>query len=204
MTILCQLNNLSHQYDNRWIFYKASLQIKKGELLGIIGANGTGKTTLLRILASLEKPVHGTVSWKEKQTIGVLFPKSYLYNELTVKENLLFFSDVHQIVDKKHRVDELLELFQLQDIKDYFIKNLSKGYQQRTAIARAVLPNPDFLLLDEPFDGLDEQSSFLLQEELKSLQKQGITIVIVSHDLALVKKLCTRICTVKNQQIQGA
>lgn len=199
----CELNQVCYRYQNRWILYKANLSIDSGDFIALTGKNGAGKTTILKLISSLEKPTYGSIIWNKKlnPVLGVQLGDSYLYNELTVSENLLFFADLHNLSDPLYRIEELLHLFRLEEMEGKLFKHLSKGYQKRVAIARALIQKPNFLLLDEPFDGLDDTSSAHLQAQLKAFNKDGMTIVFVSHLKSIVNHLATKIYKIEDQSI---
>lgn len=199
---LCELREICYRYENRWILYKANLSIQAGDFIALTGKNGVGKTTILKLISSLEKPTYGSIIWgNPNRVLGVQLGDSYLYNELTVSENLQLFANMYKLTNLQTRVMEMLELFQMIDMRDKLFKHLSKGYQKRVSIARAIIHKPDMLLLDEPFDGLDDVSAKLLQFQLKELNERGMTIIFVSHIKFFVDALATKIYKVENQAI---
>ncbi|MEC1742803.1 ABC transporter ATP-binding protein [Schinkia azotoformans] len=199
---LCELREICYRYENRWILYKANLSIQAGDFIALTGKNGVGKTTILKLISSLERPTYGSIIWgKPHRVLGVQLGDSYLYNELTVSENLQLFANMYKLSNQQTRVMEMLELFQMIDMRDKLFKHLSKGYQKRVSIARALIHKPDMLLLDEPFDGLDDISAKLLQFQLKELNERGMTIIFVSHIKSFVDALATKIYKVENQGI---
>lgn len=199
---LCELREICYRYENRWILYKANLSIQAGDFIALTGKNGVGKTTILKLISSLERPTYGSIIWgSPNRVLGVQLGDSYLYNELTVSENLELFANMYKLSNVQTRVMEMLELFQMIDMRDKLFKHLSKGYQKRVSIARALIHKPDMLLLDEPFDGLDDISAKLLQFQLKELNERGMTIIFVSHIKSFIDVLATKIYKVENQAI---
>ncbi len=173
------------------------LEIKRGELLSIVGPSGSGKTTLLHILGCLDLPTRGivkiddidveTMSEKElvkirREKIGYVFQQFYLIPGLTVYENVrlpLLFSKKER--DKKE-IESLIELVGLKDRIHHRPNQLSGGEMQRTAIARALINNPEFILADEPTGNLDTENSEKIFELLCSLHKKGISIILITHN----------------------
>lgn len=173
------------------------LEIKRGELLSIVGPSGSGKTTLLHILGCLDLPTRGmvkiddvdveTMSEKElvkirREKIGYVFQQFYLIPGLTVYENVrlpLLFSKKER--DKKE-IESLIELVGLKDRINHRPNQLSGGEMQRTAIARALINNPEFILADEPTGNLDTENSEKIFELLCSLHKKGISIILITHN----------------------
>lgn len=182
-----------------------SLEIPHGSIYGLIGPNGAGKSTLLRILAALLTPTSGSV-WYEGQDISRspsfiqrhvgYMPDSFgVYPDLTVTEYLMFFAGI-QGVSRRQRariIDDLLELVDLTQQKDTAVEHLSRGMQQRLGLARALVHDPDLLVLDEPAAGLDPRSRIELRELLRALHEMGKTIIISSHVLLELAELCTDI-----------
>lgn len=192
-----------------------SLQIEKGEVISILGRSGSGKSTVLRLLAGLEKPEKGrlviqdevlfdnkTFLQPEKRGIGMVFQDYALFPHLTVAENILFGLFRMKKSDKKKRLEEVLELVELQDFGKRYPHQLSGGQQQRVAIARAVAPNPHLILLDEPFSNLDAELQGKIREELRDiLKKANITSIFVTHDEKDAHILADRIVRLKDGHI---
>ena len=179
-----------------------TVRVAAGESILLYGPNGAGKSTLLRILASLLRPTQGEVWWKGKRihndieqyrrSIGFLSHTIYLYGELTVRENLNFFAKLFEPGQGGNVVEDLLQFFHLHKRADEPVLNLSRGLQQRVSLARALLHDPEMLLLDEPFTGLDEASVGLLTERLQQEQAKGKCIFLATHDLNLGTPVATR------------
>lgn len=180
------------------------LQIKRGDIFGLIGANGAGKTTVIRMLATLLRPTSGSayifgydINRKPEKVRGIIgyIPDFFgVYDDLKVWEYLNFFATAYKI--PKHRrsetVSDVLELMDLNADKDSYIRYLSRGMKQRLCIARALIHDPAVLLLDEPASGLDPKARFELREILKELQSMGKTILISSSILPELADLCNR------------
>ena len=192
MSILVE--NISKNFGNYQALKQVNLEIKNGSLLGLLGPSGSGKSTLLRILAGLEIQDSGRI-WLEGQDatkfplqqreIGFVFQNYALFPHLTVAQNISFGLDVRNIdiTLKKQRVNELLQLIQLEKFADRFPHQLSGGQRQRIALARALAVEPKVLLLDEPFAALDAKIRKQLRSWLRTLHQQiSVTTVFVTHD----------------------
>lgn len=193
-----QVNNLSFKYRNskRETIKNLNIGIQKGEIVGILGESGSGKSTILRILAGLEENVTGEIFVDgqvmldkqsfvppEKRGIGMVFQDYALFPHMTVEENIGFGLNKMNREEKKERVQEMLKLIDLEFFAKRYPYELSGGQQQRVAIARAVAPKPSILLLDEPFSNLDANLQNKIRNELKNIiNKIGITSIFVTHD----------------------
>jgi heme exporter protein A len=185
------VDRLGRDYGERSVLRDLSIELPAGQTLAVLGPNGAGKTTLLRILATLLRPTTGTVSvlgaelprhaWRARGRIGYLGHEPLLYRELTVGENLEFNARLHRIQRPAPRIDELLERAGLARRRGEFVRNLSAGMLQRAAICRALLHDPELLLLDEPRSHLDAGAGEIVDELLG--QAPGRTRVIVTHEL---------------------
>lgn len=177
-------------------------QAGAGEFVGLLGPNGAGKTTLLRILASLSRPTMGLVKVAGyrlpqqaagvRANLGVLSHQTLLYGNLSGEENLQFFGKVYNVENLEARIIEVLELVDLARRRRDLVRTYSRGMAQRLAIARAMIHNPRILLLDEPYTGLDQDASLILDSILKQIAAQGRTVVMTSHDLVRTAELCSR------------
>jgi NitT/TauT family transport system ATP-binding protein len=171
-----------------------SLSIKDGEFVSLIGPSGCGKSTLLAILAGLDRPTRGGVSGGGK--VGMVFQEAALFPWRTVRDNVAFGLQMRGVskTDRHARADDALRLVHLSRFADAFPHQLSGGMRQRAAIARALVTDPDVLLMDEPFGALDAQTRALLQVELLTVhQATGKTVVFVTHGLDEALELSDRI-----------
>jgi heme exporter protein A len=176
-----------------------TLSVAEGERLAVLGPNGAGKTTLLRALAGLLRPSGGELRLlgldparhgpAARARLGVLSHQTYLYGELTAAENLRLYGRLYSVTRLDERIRELLECVGLYARRDDRVDSLSRGLQQRLAIARAILHDPALLLLDEPETGLDLPAHYLLEGVLGGDRR---TTVVATHDLEQARRLCQR------------
>ena len=186
-----------------------SFSLGSGQLLTVFGPNGAGKTTLLRILAGGLRPTAGSVSLGGRtlrtgdpdwyRTIGVLSHKGFLYGHLTARENLRYFGTLFGLPDLADRVPERLEHVGLASRADSPVRTFSRGMRQRLALARCLLHDPEFVLLDEPYTGLDAHASAVLREVLASLKDGRRTVILVTHNLSQGLELADLVAV----QVQG-
>lgn len=195
--------NLTKYYGKVHAVDSLSINIKKGEIYGFLGLNGAGKTTTIRMLLGIISPTSGTSYLNGKKVhagnqqlwnnVGYLVEIPYAYPDLTVHENLEIMRRLRLIPDP-HSVDTVMEKLKLTPYRDRLAKNLSQGNAQRLGIAKAVIHNPDILILDEPANGLDPAGIVETREMLRDLAFQkGVTIFISSHILGEISKFATRI-----------
>ena len=190
-----QACSLEKSFGEWPVLWNLDLSVPWGETLVLFGANGAGKTTLLRILATHVRADHGSVTVagynlstrpeEVRRRIGVVGHRSLLYDDLTCRENLIYYGRLFGLKDHKPRVDEVLEKVRLGSRADHRVRTLSNGMQKRAAIARAILHEPDVLLLDEPEAGLDLESVSILGNLLAEWTDSGRSVVMATHDLDL-------------------
>jgi heme exporter protein A len=178
------------------------LEVQAGEFVALLGPNGAGKTTFLRILASLSSPTLGEVivagyrlprqASAVRHNLGVVSHMPLLYGDLTAEENLRFYGRLYGIREAGQRITEVLELVGLESRRRDLVRTFSRGMQQRLAIGRAILHDPDVLLFDEPHTGLDQDACDMLDRLLRKVAGEGRTVVMTSHDLARVEELASR------------
>ena len=209
---MIQLVDVTKRYDDTIVVDRMNLQIDSGEIVGIIGHNGAGKSTTMKMIAGLVEPSSGHVqvmghdmqkeSIRVKQRIGYLPEESSLYEAMTARQYLLFFSELYQMPRGKalQRIDRLLDSLGLTD-KDKLTGEFSKGMKRKTAIARTLLHDPELLILDEPNSGLDPLTSFFIINYLKNLKREGKTILLSAHNLFHVETICDRVGIIKNGKL---
>lgn len=179
--------------DDRRILRNLNCAIPAGAFVSLLGANGAGKSTLMRILSMLLSPSEGrlelfgqditTAKPALRRRIGLVSHQAMLYRDLSPRENLRLFGKLYGVPDADQRALQLLQLVNLADRADDPVKNFSRGMTQRTAIARALMHDPDLLLADEPFAGLDAPSAHTVELLLAALHKSGRTILLANHDI---------------------
>jgi len=194
---------------------KVNLEIRPGELFGLLGPNGSGKTTTIKCLSTILIPDEGTVTVNgfdlQKETamvrasLGmVVGGERTLYWKLTARDNLMYFASLYKMQRKqaKQRIDELLETMQLSDRADERLEDYSTGMRQKVAIARALLHDPPILLLDEPTLGLDPNFSRQIRNQIRELsEKQGKTVLLTTHYMDEADQLCDRVAFINNGKI---
>ncbi len=180
-----------------------SFRLERGDVLALFGPNGAGKSTLLRILSTLLPPSAGSVRVdgvdirrdpdRIRARLGMVSHQTFLYGDLTARENLEFYAGLYGVRDPGARAEALLDLVGLGARADSRVADLSRGMQQRLAVARALVNDPDLLLLDEPFTGLDEHAAGRLAEHLALLHDQRRTVILVTHNLRRGLEAATRV-----------
>ncbi len=203
---MINIENLTKKFGNTVAVDDISFAIQKGEIFGLLGENGAGKTTTLRILATMLKPTSGTVKIfgldikkepeKVRSCIGILFGgESGLYDRLTASENIAYFGELNDI--DRNTVNERIKYFsQVFGMQDYINRRaykLSKGMKQKVAFARSIIHDPDVMLFDEPTSGLDVSAVREVHDFIRDCKGKGKTILLSSHSMSEVEKLCGRI-----------
>ena len=203
------IDNVCKRYKTKTALNDVSLSIKQGELFGLLGVNGAGKTTLIKILCGLTRKTSGAITIdtfnldtemdKIKEIIDISPQETSVANNLTVKENLEFFANIynHNTADT---INEIVDIFQLNDVLNQRAKTLSGGYKRRLSIAIALISKPKVLFLDEPTLGLDVFARRELWNIIRKLQK-NITIVLTSHYLEEIENLCDRVAILSNGKL---
>jgi ABC-2 type transport system ATP-binding protein len=187
-----------------------TFSVATGQFFGFLGPNGAGKSTTVKILTGMIKPTSGAAQvagfdviaqpLEAKKRFGFVPETGALYEALTADEYLELVGCLHHLDEttRRARVDELLDLFELTNVRGKRLTEFSKGMKQKVVIAAALLHKPDVLFLDEPLDGLDANAAMLVKELLKRMAAQGKTILFCSHILEVVERICTRIVIVNN------
>jgi len=199
---MIEVKKLTKRFGPKVVLQGLDFQVDQGETVALLGPNGAGKTTFLRILASLSRPLTGLVriagfdlparAAEVRKRLGFVSHLPLLYGDLTAEENLTFFGRVYSVPNLEDRIHEIITLVGLERWKQDLVRTYSRGMQQRLAIGRAVLHNPEVILFDEPHTGLDQDASTMLDSVLKEVADRGRTILITSHDLGRVSGLAKR------------
>lgn len=199
---IIQVKRLVKRFGLKTVLQGLDFEVQPGEFVALLGPNGAGKTTFLRILASLSRPAMGDVrivnyrlpqqAAAVRRILGVVSHLPLLYGDLTAEENLRFYGRIYGIQRLEHRVQEVLELIGLASRRRDLVRTFSRGMQQRLAIGRAVLHDPEVMLFDEPHTGLDQDACQMLDNVLREVAARGRTVVMTSHDLARAADLASR------------
>jgi len=197
------VQGLSRAFGHVRALREVSFTLGRGEVLAVFGPNGAGKTTLLRILAGLLRPDAGSVALDgaplvrgdaaQRRRLGLISHASLCYDGLTAAENLEFYGRLYELPDPRARAREALAGVALADRADTLTWSMSRGMLQRLAIARALLHEPDIVLLDEPFTGLDQHAAAGLREQLARLRSARRSVVLVTHNLEEGLDLATHV-----------
>lgn len=204
---MIETENLTRTFGNLTAVDNLTLKIEKGEVFGFLGPNGAGKTTTIRMLACLISPTKGTATvagydiksnpLKVRESVGILTENPSLYERLTAYENMNFFAEAYGVDnadERKRRIKELLELFNLWERRNDKVATFSKGMKQKLAIVRATVHRPPVLFLDEPTAGLDPEASKEIRDLMAQLsQHEKRTILLSTHHLEDAERLCKRV-----------
>jgi heme exporter protein A len=199
---MIQVRKLVKRFGLKSVLQGLDFQVEAGEFVALLGPNGAGKTTFLRILASLSRPALGEVriagyrlpqqASAVRHILGVVSHQPLLYGDLTAEENLHFYGRMYGIRGLESRVTEVLGMVGLNTRRRDLVRTFSRGMQQRLAIGRAVLHDPEVMLFDEPHTGLDQDACAMLDNVLREVAARGRTVVMTSHDLTRAADLASR------------
>ena len=200
--MMITVRKLVKRFGLKTVLRGMNFSVEPGEFVALLGPNGAGKTTFLRILASLSRPTMGYVNIAGyslphqaaavRRRLGVVSHLALLYGDLTAEENLRFYARMYDITQAEKRVSDVLEMVGLASRRRDLVRTFSRGMQQRLAIGRAVLHDPEVMLFDEPHTGLDQDACQMLDTVLREVAARGRTVVMTSHDLARVADLASR------------
>lgn len=216
---MIRIQNVNKTYPNNFIAVKdVSLNIKRGDIFGVIGLSGAGKSSLIRLLNRLEEPTSGKIIidgtditslnkkelLEKRKKIGMIFQHFNLLSSRTVSENVAFSLEIAKLEKSKikSRVDELLELVELSDKKDSYPSQLSGGQKQRVAIARALANNPNILLSDEATSALDPKTTKSILDLIRNIQsKLDLTVVMITHQMEVIRDICNKVAVMSKGEI---
>lgn len=200
---MIEVRKLVKRFGAKAVLRGVDFHVGPGEFVVLLGPNGAGKTTFLRVLSSLSRPTLGEVwiagnripqqSALVRRSLGVLSHQPLLYGDLTAEENLIFYGRLYDLPHLKQRLDQVLSLVGLSLRRRDLVREFSRGMQQRLAIARAILHDPELLLLDEPHTGLDQEAASMLDALLQQVATEGRTLLMTTHDLTRAVNLGTRV-----------
>ena len=208
MALVLKTSNLTKKYGKQMALNNVNINIEKGDIYGLIGKNGAGKTTIMKIICGLSKVDEGKVELfessdlnKGRRRIGAIIEQPALYPDMTARENLIYYNKLLGITNNRN-VDEVLSLVGLSDTGKKKTKSFSLGMKQRLSIGISLIGSPDFLVLDEPINGLDPYGIKQLRNLILKLNRdEGITILISSHILGELSKVATRYGVIKNGEM---
>ena len=215
MTLAIQTRQLTRYFDDVQAVKSVDLAVERGSLYGFLGPNGAGKSTTIKMLTGILVPSSGEVSllgknpWNRddamevKQQTGVVPEDLALFDNLTAREYLTFIGRMYsmELGTIRKRSEELLSLLKLEDVEKKLTVEFSHGMKKKLALAAALLPNPDLLFLDEPFEGVDAVTSRVIRDILSIYVHRGSTVFVTSHVLEIVERICTHVGIISNGRL---
>ncbi|MED0973504.1 ABC transporter ATP-binding protein [Bacillus paramycoides] len=212
---MLKISNLKKEFDNKTIVNIDNLEVGRGELFCFLGTNGAGKTTTIKMITGLLKPTSGniyidgldieqnSVEVKKKMAYVADFP--ILYKKITGREFIRFVANMYGVLSDLHlekKIDDLLNLFNLNDNADQYIESYSKGMKQKVQIISALVHDPEIILFDEPFNGLDAEGIIALKDIMVSEAKKGKLIFLSTHILDIVESICSKVAILSKGSIK--
>lgn len=206
---MLELKNIKKSFGEKEVLKDINLKVKKGDVLGIIGPSGCGKSTLLRCINLLEKPTEGEVIFEGdnlvdndnleviRRKIGMVFQQFNLFENMTVLDNIILAPTLLKIMSKEQAIKEAIELLKkigLEEKANNYPDELSGGQKQRVAIVRSLIMKCEIMLFDEPTSALDPEMIGEVTNLMRQLRDDGMTMVIVSHEINFIKNFCNRVC----------
>lgn len=208
------VEHINKSFADLQVIKDLSMEIKEGSIFGFLGANGSGKTTTMRMLLDILRPDSGHITWQGKNVRvvprrhwGYLPEERGLYPKMVVEEQLLFLARLYGVSKQAARreLDEWLERFQIKTNRKKKVEELSKGNQQKVQFLAAILHDPKVLIMDEPFSGLDPVNASILKEAFLEMQRRGKTLIFSTHQLEQVEELCEDVVIINKGEaiVQG-
>ena len=213
---MLEIKNLKKNFGDKKVLKGINLSIEKGEIVGIIGPSGCGKSTLLRCINFLETPTSGKIIFENelidnekeitflRRKVGMVFQQFNLFDNMTVLDNLILAPVKLDVMEKEEAIKEarrLLKKIDLADKEKFYPSELSGGQKQRIAIIRTLLMKPELILFDEPTSALDPEMIGEVTNLMREIAKEGITMMIVSHEMNFIKKFCTRVIYIEGGNV---
>lgn len=210
---MIQVNNIKKTFGSLTALHDISCEFRDGEITGLLGLNGAGKTTLLRLIYGLLQPTVGNIlvsgqdvqahAQSIRRSLGVLPDDAGLYKRLTARENIYYFGELQRmpLTRLRQQTDTLIELLGMQDIADRAVDGFSLGERMKTALARAIVHQPQHILLDEPTNGLDVITTRAVRKLLLALRDQGRCVIFSSHLMHEVGGLCDRVIVIAHGRV---
>jgi len=207
-----EVKNLTKQYGDHTAVKNLSFQVEKGQIYGFLGPNGAGKSTTMNMITGYIASTDGTViinghdileeREEAKRSIGYLPEQPPLYMDMTVQEYLRLTAELKKVPKKEREqmIEDIMEVVQITSMKDRLIKNLSKGYKQRTGLAQALMGYPEVIILDEPMVGLDPKQIIEIRDLIRGLSKRH-TVILSSHILSEVSEICDRVMIISHGEL---
>ncbi len=212
MSALLCVEGICKHFGYIKILENINFSIETGEFVILIGNNGAGKSTLLRIISSLMKPTHGNIFFKGKnqrekymfwlQKMGYVSEETQLYGDLSSIDNLRLYGTFYEVEDLNLKINDILSIIDLTHVSKIPVRKLSSGMKKRLMIGRLMLYQPEILLLDEPYSGLDQISLNWLKKYLNEFNQKGGAVLMVTHQFEQGLELANRVMVLKNRKIQ--
>ena len=209
MEHIIEFRNVSKAFKSNLLFSRVSFSVEKGSVVGFVGQNGSGKSVLFKLISGIYRPDNGSITVRGKElgkdcdfpeNMGVLIDSPGFVDIYTGFQNLKYLAAIKNVIGDE-KIKQALETVGLDSDSKTRVKNYSLGMRQKLAIAQAIMEDQDILLLDEPFNALDEESHKKMLALVKSLQKAGKTVLITSHNCEDIEYLCDTVYIIKDKQV---
>lgn len=207
---MIQLTQLTKKFNSKLAVNQLNMTLEPGQVMGLIGQNGAGKTTTFRMILNFITPTSGTITWdnrpitqQDKQRIGFLPEERGLYQKLTIEEQILYFAELHGMrrADARTALTDWLKRLDVVGKATDKVQSLSKGNAQKVQMIASLIFNPEFIILDEPFSGLDPVNTSIMMNEIIRMRDQGAMIIFSSHDMDNVTKISDQLTMLKKGEV---